>query len=122
MVDPIRRVEDDVRALAEIGEALALEAHGLGHVAAGRELVRTPRLAETPEQHGLGGSRYTSRYKAKELRWAMEFDSVADAYRVERQIHGWSRAKKEALMRGDFEAIKRLASRARKSRDEGVGG
>jgi len=74
------------------------------------------------EQHGLGGSRHTSKYKAKELRWAMEFDSVADAYRVERQIHGWSRAKKEALMRGDFEAVKRLASRAKKSRDEGVGG
>ncbi len=51
----------------------------------------------------------------------MEFDTVADAYRVERQIHGWSRAKKEALMRGDFEAIKRLASRAKRFRGDGNG-
>ena len=29
--------------------------------------------------------------------------------RREQQLHGWSRAKKEALIRGDIEELKRLA-------------
>src|SRR5687768_7126105 len=37
------------------------------------------------------------------------FDRITDAIAAERQIKGWSRAKKEALIRGDFEAISRLA-------------
>ena len=71
----------------------------------------TRNLDARLEQHGLGGSNHTRKHKAIALRWAAEFESVADAYRFERQIHGWSRAKKEALMRGDFDAIKRLAKR-----------
>ena len=41
--------------------------------------------------------------------WAEEFQTVDQAITVERQVKGWSRAKKEALIRGDFEALPGLA-------------
>ena len=43
--------------------------------------------------------------------WAEHFPDITDAIAVERQLKGWSRAKKEALIRGDFEAIRLLAKR-----------
>ncbi|MGD9847157.1 MAG: GIY-YIG nuclease family protein [Variibacter sp.] len=39
------------------------------------------------------------------------FERSADAIAAERQVKGWSRAKKEALIRGDFEAVKTLSRR-----------
>ena len=38
-----------------------------------------------------------------------EFDRITDAVAAERQIKGWSRAKKEALIRGDFRALPALS-------------
>ena len=58
-------------------------------------------------QHGEGGgSAYTKSRMPVELVWAAETPRVTQAYAIERQIHGWSRAKKEALIRGDFDAIR----------------
>ncbi len=37
------------------------------------------------------------------------FDSIADAVTVERRLKGWSRVKKEALIRGDLDALRLLA-------------
>ncbi|MGZ8331023.1 MAG: GIY-YIG nuclease family protein, partial [Rhodoplanes sp.] len=37
-----------------------------------------------------------------------------DAVAAERQIKGWSRAKKEALIRGDFGALPGLSKRSAK--------
>ncbi|MGO4132352.1 GIY-YIG nuclease family protein, partial [Janibacter sp. YAF2_2] len=63
-------------------------------------------------QHGEGGgSAYTKSRMPVELVWAAETPRVTQAYAIERQIHGWSRAKKEALIRGDFDAIQMLARR-----------
>jgi len=45
------------------------------------------------------------------LVWAKHFLNITDAIAVERQIKGWSRAKKEALIRGDYDAIQTLAKR-----------
>ena len=45
------------------------------------------------------------------LVWAQHFLIITDAIAVERQIKGWSRAKKESLIRGDYDAIKRLSKR-----------
>jgi putative endonuclease len=39
------------------------------------------------------------------------YPALTDAIAAERQVKGWSRAKKEALIRGDFEALKVLAKR-----------
>jgi len=38
---------------------------------------------------------------------------ITDAIAAESQIKGWSRAKKEALMRGDFAGLASLARRKR---------
>jgi len=43
------------------------------------------------------------------LVYAQEFDRITDAIAAERQLKGWTRAKKEALIRGDMEALQRLA-------------
>jgi tRNA/rRNA methyltransferase len=40
-----------------------------------------------------------------ELIWSQEFYSREEALAAEFQIKGWSRAKKEALARGDFKAL-----------------
>ena len=57
---------------------------------------------------GLGG-KYTSKRLPVRLVYAYEYERVVDAWGAERRIHGWSRAKREALIRGDYEALPNLA-------------
>ena len=45
---------------------------------------------------------WTQRRRPVELVWAESFESALDATAVERQLKGWTRAKKEALIRGDW--------------------
>ena len=54
---------------------------------------------------------YSSKRLPVELMWAEHFPDITDAIAVERQLKGWSRAKKEALMRGDFGLIQQLSKR-----------
>lgn len=39
------------------------------------------------------------------------FEQIVDAIAAERKVKGWSRAKKEALMTGDFGRLQELAKR-----------
>ena len=55
---------------------------------------------------------YTSKRLPVVLVWAEHFPDITDAIAAERQIKGWSRPKKEALIRGDYEMIKLLARRS----------
>jgi len=64
------------------------------------------RMSEHWEQLG---SNYTRKHKPVELVFRQDYDSIAEAYAKERQVHGWSRAKKEALIRGDFHLLPGLA-------------
>jgi predicted GIY-YIG superfamily endonuclease len=43
------------------------------------------------------------------LVWSEYFEQRIDALEMERRIKGWSRAKKLALIRSDWDEIKRLA-------------
>ena len=52
---------------------------------------------------------YTAARRPVTLKWSAEFPDIVDAVVVERQIKGWSRAKKEALMKGDLELLHELA-------------
>jgi putative endonuclease len=52
---------------------------------------------------------YTARRRPVELVFAQEFDRIEDAIAAERQIKGWSRAKKEALVAGDAVQLRLLA-------------
>jgi putative endonuclease len=68
------------------------------------------RLAE--HNAGTFGG-YTSKRRPVSLVWSQHFLDITDAIAVERQIKGWSRAKKEALIRQDYELIQLLSKRRR---------
>ena len=54
---------------------------------------------------------YTFSRRPLELVWASDFPSRIEALETERRIKGWSRVKKEALIREDWAALQRLAAR-----------
>ncbi len=53
----------------------------------------------------------TARRRPATLVFSQSFDLITDAIAAERQIKGWSRAKKEAPIRGDFDQLRMLARR-----------
>lgn len=55
----------------------------------------------------LGG--YTAKRLPIVLVWSDSFPTRDDAFAAERMIKGWSRAKKEALIAGDWDRISQLA-------------
>ena len=65
------------------------------------------RLAE--HQLGISKSCYTYTRRPLRLMYAADFYDVEAAIRWEKQIKGWSRAKKLALINGDWQAIRRHA-------------
>jgi putative endonuclease len=67
---------------------------------------------------------YTAARSPVALVWSQSFETVTDAIAAERQIKGWSRAKKQALVAGDFERVRQLAKRGvkRASCVRGAGG
>jgi putative endonuclease len=74
------------------------------------------RLSE--HQMKLSPSAYAASRLPVQLVYSEYFDLVADAIFAERKIKGWSRAKKEALIRGDWKLIQVLSKRrGRKDRD-----
>jgi tRNA/rRNA methyltransferase len=61
-------------------------------------------------QHQAGAiPGYTEKRRPVTLVWSDRFPERDQAFAVERQIKGWSRAKKEALIRGDWDALQSLA-------------
>jgi len=52
---------------------------------------------------------YTQRRRPVHLVWHQEFAERDQAFAAERQIKGWSRAKKEALITGDWDAVQLLS-------------
>jgi len=52
---------------------------------------------------------YTVTRRPLELAWSQECATREEALSAERQIKGWSRRKKEAMMRGDWAEVSRLA-------------
>lgn len=57
---------------------------------------------------------YTSSRRPVELVWSDVFRSRDEAWQRERQLKGWSRRKKEALVSGDWDGLREL-SRAHSS-------
>ena len=69
-------------------------------------------LAPRIDQHNAGYyPGYTFKRRPVVLVWSEHFDRITDGIAVERQIKGWSRAKKEALIRSDWATVGRLAKR-----------
>lgn len=62
-------------------------------------------------QHQAGAIPYTQKRRPVTLVWSGRFPGRDQAFAAERRIKGWSRARKEALIRGDSEALGALAKK-----------
>ena len=70
----------------------------------------TDDLEHRVAQHESGAiAGFTSQYLPVKLVWSQEFLTRQEAFEAELRIKGWSRAKKLALIRGDWEAVSRHA-------------
>ncbi|GAC1502722.1 MAG: GIY-YIG nuclease family protein [Bradyrhizobium sp.] len=63
-------------------------------------------------QHNSGTfGGYTATRGPVTLVYSQWFDRITDAVENERKLKRWSRAKKEAFIRGDYAALQRLSAR-----------
>jgi putative endonuclease len=70
-------------------------------------------LEQRIAEHQTGSfNGYTARRRPVTLVFDQYFDRIEGAVSAERQIKGWRREKKEALIRGDFAALPALSRRA----------
>ena len=82
----------------------------------------TTHIDQRLGQHEAGEfDGYTAARRPVEMVWAEEFQTIDQAITVERQMKGWSRAKKEAVIRGDFEALPVLSKPYTKPGSSGRG-
>lgn len=70
----------------------------------------TDNLEQRIGQHqtGMTGG-YTARRRPVTLVWSERFATRDEAFAAERKLKGWSRAKKEALIAGDWDLVSELA-------------
>ena len=79
---------------------------------------QTDDLDARMQQHHAGEIGYTFTRKPVELVWQGEFETREGAIAFEQQVKGWSRAKKEALIAGDWNRIQALAKSKKVVRPE----
>ena len=60
-------------------------------------------------QHGLNLKAFTFNKRTVKLVYVEEFAYIKSAIAFEKQVKGWSRKKKEALIKRDFVKLKELA-------------
>lgn len=82
----------------------------------GNTTVLDVRVAQHNE--GIDPNAYTYSRRPVQLVWSQGFASPYDANGAERQIKGWSRAKKEALIHGDWDLIHEIVKSERKRREK----
>jgi putative endonuclease len=69
-------------------------------------------LEQRVAEHNSGAyGGYTAQRRPVRLVFSQWFERITDAIAAERQVKGWSRAKKEALIRGDFDRLPELSRR-----------
>ena len=70
----------------------------------------TDNLEGRIQQHQSGTlGRYTKNRRPIRLVYSQDFATRDEAFAAERQVKGWSRMKKAALINGDWEALRRLS-------------
>ena len=76
-------------------------------------LTRSAEPEKRLSEHNLklSPTSFTAKRLPVVIAYAEYFDTVVDAIAAERKIKGWSRAKKEALMAGDWDRVVKLAKR-----------
>lgn len=76
----------------------------------------TTDLDKRLQEHQAGlGANFTRKHLPVKLAYKEEYSSIEMAFARERQLHGWSRAKKEALINGEYEKLPSLASSTSKT-------
>jgi predicted GIY-YIG superfamily endonuclease len=72
---------------------------------------QTDNLERRINEHQTGAisSCYTFKRRPVELVFSQDFPTREQALASEQQIKGWSRKKKEAMMRGDWAEVSKLA-------------
>jgi len=62
------------------------------------------------QQHFAGeGANHTKKHPPVKLLYYEEFDRIDDAFYREKQVQGWSRKKKEALIHREYEKLPELS-------------
>jgi putative endonuclease len=79
---------------------------GSYYVGSTKDLKR--RLSQ--HQEGIGAN-YTSKRLPVKLVYCEEYDRIDDAFYREKQVQGWRRAKREALINGAPELLPSLAKK-----------
>ena len=115
MQDRAERATYDASDPREMPATYILEcADGSYYVGSTWDLER--RLREHNDGVGCAYTRLSRRRPVK-LVWFRDFALVNEAYALEKQIQGWSRAKRQALIDGRTDDIALLASRSKDSVD-----
>ena len=71
---------------------------------------QTDALDRRIAEHQTGGfCDFTARRRPVALMWSEAFPTRIEALEAERQLKGWSRAKKEALFAGDWKRVSHFA-------------
>ncbi len=79
----------------------------------------TDNLERRISEHGSGLIEgYTQTRLPVKLVWSEYFDTRLDALEIERKVKGWSKAKKLALIRGDWNLIQTLSRNAKLRAEE----
>ncbi|MGI5826675.1 MAG: GIY-YIG nuclease family protein [Patescibacteria group bacterium] len=60
------------------------------------------------EQKKSKGSKYMKYFDSFHLVYQEEYQTLPEAMKREKQIKGWTKSKKEALIKGDLEFLKKL--------------
>lgn len=66
-------------------------------------------LRENQHNQGLDAKSYTFKRRPVMLVWYQDFENPKEAIDKEKQLKGWSRKKKEALINGDLELLPKLS-------------
>ncbi len=75
----------------------------------------TTNLPKRTTEHFSGeGSRTTSLDPPIALVYSEQYPTIEEARAREAHVKGWTRAKKEALIRGDVETLRELAKRRKR--------
>lgn len=70
-------------------------------------------------QHQAGkGANYTKKRLPIKLVYIEEFERIDDAFYREKQVKGWRREKKQALIQGHFDKLSDLATTKPNSKNE----
>lgn len=72
----------------------------------------TNNLERRLEEHNSGIIKgYTIKRLPVKLVFSERFSDISDTIRLEKQLKGWSRKKKEALIKGDFDLLVELSNK-----------